>query len=115
MKKITLLILSVLMLSGSLHAHGGSRGYYINNGGWIFPFVLGGILGSAVSRQTVVYDSQPTVIYTSPPTTIIRDTVPATYVHQSDDEYRNGPVYEERWVYFEDCKCERKVLINTQY
>ena len=114
MKKIIVLGLTLLMASG-LYAHGGSRGYYVGHGGWIFPFVLGGILGSAVSRQTVVYDPQPTVIYTTPPTTIIRDTVPDTIVHQYDDGWREGPVYEERWVYFEDCKCERKVLVNTQY
>ncbi|MFA6188228.1 MAG: hypothetical protein WC680_03010 [Sulfuricurvum sp.] len=115
MKKIILLTLAVLMASGSLYAHGGSRGYYVGHGGWLFPFVLGGILGSAVSRQTVVYDPQPTVIYTSPPTTIIRDTPHGAIVQQSDESWREGPVYEERWVYFEDCKCERKVLINTQY
>lgn len=115
MKKTILLLTSVLILSGSLHAHGGNRGYYINNGGWIFPFVLGGVLGSALNRQTVVYDTQPTVIYASPPRTIIRDTIPPVYIQQSDDHVISGPVYEERWIYFEDCQCERKVLINTQY
>lgn len=115
MKKITLLFISVLVLSGSLYAHGGNRGYYYSNGGWIFPFVLGGILGSATSRQTAVYDRQPTVIYTSPPRTIIRNTVPPSYIQQPDDDRLDAPIYEERWVYFEDCQCERKVLINTQY
>lgn len=115
MKKIILLGLSVLIVSGSLYAHGSSHGYYVGHGGWIFPFVLGGILGSAVSRQTVVYDQQPTVIYTSPPTTVIRESVPGTIVRQYDDGWKEGPVYEERWVYFDDCKCERKVLVNTQY
>lgn len=115
MKKIIVLGLSVLLASGSLYSHGGNRGYYVGHGGWIFPFVLGGILGSAVSRQTVVYDQQPTVIYTSPPTTVIREPMPGTIVHQYDEGWREGPVYEERWVYFDDCKCERKVLVNTQY
>lgn len=115
MKKIIVVGLSVLLASGSLYAHGGNRGYYVGHGGWIFPFVLGGILGSAVSRQTVVYDQQPTVIYTSPPTTVIREPMPGTIVHQYDEGWREGPVYEERWVYFDDCKCERKVLVNTQY
>jgi hypothetical protein len=32
------------------------------------------------------------------------------YVVQDDE----APMYEERWVYFDDCKCERKVLINIQ-
>lgn len=103
------------MTSSSLYAHGGNRGYFISNGGWIFPFVLGGILGSAVSRQTVIYDQQPKIIYTLPPTTIIRDTEAVTYIKQSDNAWRDTPVYEERWVHFDDCNCERKVLINTQH
>lgn len=115
MKKIFLLSIAILMSIGSLHAHGNSHGYYVGHGGWIFPFVLGGILGSAVTRQNVVYDQRPTIIYTSPSRTIIRDTVPTGYVQQYDDTGVEGPVYEERWVYFEDCQCERKVLINMQY
>ncbi|MDD5211078.1 MAG: hypothetical protein PHV62_01575 [Sulfuricurvum sp.] len=115
MKKIILLSIALLMSAGSLHAHGRSHGYYVSHDGWLFPFVLGGILGSTVSRQTVVYDPQPRIIYTSPPTTIIRETEPEINVQQSDDVGIGEPVYEERWVYFEDCKCERKVLINTQH
>lgn len=115
MKKIILLSVALLISSGSLHAHGSSHGYYIGHGGWIFPFVLGGILGSAVTRQNVVYEQQPTIIYTSPPRTIIRDVTPPTFIQQSDGSLNEVPVYEERWVYFEDCQCERKVLVNTQY
>ena len=105
MKKIILLSMIFLLSTASLHAHGG----------WIFPFVLGGILGSTVTLQNVVYDQRPTVIYTSPPRSIIQETVPPTYIQQSYDNRLDAPVYEERWVYFEDCQCERKVLINMQY
>jgi hypothetical protein len=115
MKKLISLSMMILISTASLHAHGGSHGYYIGHGGWIFPFVLGGILGSTVTRQNVVYDQRPTVIYTSPPRTVIRETIPSTYIQQSYDDGLDSPVYEERWVYFEDCQCERKVLINTQY
>ncbi|HEX5711201.1 MAG TPA: hypothetical protein VFX68_07615 [Sulfuricurvum sp.] len=117
MKKILLLSVAVAMAAGSLHAHGGKRGYYRDwgYGGWIFPFVVGGILGSAASRQSVVYETEPRVIYTTPPTMIVEDTGVDTFVEDSENEWREAPVYEERWIYFEDCKCERKVLINTQH
>lgn len=116
MKKIILISVAALMAAGSLYAHGGSHGYYRDwgHGGWIFPFVVGGILGSAASRQTVVYDAPPAVIYTTPQTMIVQDAPPYT-VGQSGDVWRETPLYEERWIYFEDCKCERKVLINTQH
>ncbi|MDP1783913.1 MAG: hypothetical protein Q8K81_00625 [Sulfuricurvum sp.] len=117
MKKTITLSVAALMAAGSLHAHGGNRGHYRDwgYGGWIFPFVIGGILGSAASKQTVVYDTAPTIIYTRPQPMIVQDAGPNTIVEHSGDVWTQTPLYEERWVYFEDCKCERKVLINTQH
>lgn len=107
MKKIVLLATSALILAGSLHARGGHGGYYYDGwNGWIAPFFIGSMLGYSVARQPVVYTTSPAVIYTNAPVGMVQES----YTVQESE----GPVYEERWVYFEDCKCERKVLINIQ-
>jgi hypothetical protein len=106
MKKIVLLAASMLILAGSLHARGGHVRYYDGWNGWIAPLFIGSILGYSVARQPVVYTTSPTVIYTNSPVGMVEDR----YVVQDDE----APMYEERWVYFDDCKCERKVLINIQ-
>jgi hypothetical protein len=107
MKKIVLLATSALILAGSLHARGGHGSYYYDGwNGWIAPFFIGSMLGYSVARQPVVYTTSPAVIYTNAPVGMVQES----YTVQESE----GPVYEERWVYFEDCKCERKVLINIQ-
>lgn len=108
MKKIVLLATAALMLVGSLHARGGRGGYYYYDGwnGWLVPFFIGNMIGYSVARQPVVYTNQPTVIYTNTPPTMVEES----YTVQENE----APIYEERWVYFDDCKCERKVLINIQ-
>jgi hypothetical protein len=107
MKKIVLLATSALMLAGSLHARGGHGSYYYDGwNGWIAPFFIGSMLGYSVARQPVIYTTSPAVIYTNAPVGMVQES----YTVQESE----GPVYEERWVYFEDCKCERKVLINIQ-
>ncbi len=108
MKKIVLLATASLLLAGSLHARGGRGGYYYYDGwnGWLVPFFIGNMIGYSVARQPVVYTTQPTVIYTNTPPTMVDDS----YTIQENE----APIYEERWVYFDDCKCERKVLVNIQ-
>jgi hypothetical protein len=106
MKKIVLLATSTLILVGSLHARGGHVRYYDGWNGWIAPLFIGSILGYSVARQPVVYTTSPTVIYTNSPVGMVENR----YVVQDDE----APMYEERWVYFDDCKCERKVLVNIQ-
>jgi len=106
MKKTFLLVTATLILAGSLHARGGYVRYYDGWNGWIAPLFIGSVLGYSIARQPVVYSTTPTVIYTNAPMEMVEDN----YIVQEN----RGPVYEERWVYFEDCKCERKVLVNIQ-
>lgn len=73
-------------------SHHGSR----NNGAnWVVPLVIGGVLGYALSeprRESVTY--------------ISRSQAPVVYAPQ--------PMYQEQWVYFSDCDCQRKVLVPVQ-
>jgi len=115
MKKIVLVALVVALMSGSVQARGGggyrSTHYYGSGwgyGGWFAPLLFGGVLGYAASH--------PTVIYTTPPqqTMVIQNSAPAPVVQENNAISNDTSGYEERWVYFEDCQCERKVLVNTR-
>lgn len=69
------------------------RGHHGAN--WVIPLVIGGVLGYALSeprRESVAYVSSAgsSVVYTP------------------------QPVYEEQWVYFSDCDCQRKVLVRVR-
>lgn len=124
MKKFAALSLTALIAAGSLQAHG--YNYYYprahvyyggHGGGWVAPLIVGGMLGYALSRPNVVYTQPaPTVIYTQPsPQPVIVESYPGTTaVQQSAQIIEQTPVYEERIVYFDDCKCERKVLVNIR-
>lgn len=125
MKKIILLSAAALLIAGSLEARRINRHYYPpvhhqvyygGHGGWVAPFVIGGMLGYTLSRPDVVYTSSPRVIYTNPPLHDYRSVYyqPNTAIQQSVEISTPAPLYEERWVYFDDCQCERKVLISTQ-
>lgn len=62
---------------------------------WVVPLVIGGVLGYALSeprRESVTYVSS------------VRSPVVCT----------PQPVYEEQWVYFSDCDCQRKVLVRVR-
>lgn len=64
-----------------------------HRGNWILPLVVGGVLGYALSeprRESVVYASAAPVVYSPQPT------------------------YQERWVYFGDCDCQRRVLVSVR-
>lgn len=85
---------------------GYDRGYYApsrhvrmpynrHHDNWVVPLVIGGVLGYVLSEPR-----QETVTYTS--------TVRAPAVYSAQ------PVYEERWVYFGDCDCQRKVLVQVR-
>lgn len=59
---------------------------------WVVPLVIGGVLGYAFSqprRESVTYLQSTPVVYTS------------------------QPIYQEQWLYFSDCDCQRKVLVRV--
>lgn len=62
---------------------------------WVVPLMVGGVLGYVLSepRQESV-----TFVQSAP--------APIVYAPQ--------PVYQERWVYFSDCDCQRKVLMRVR-
>ncbi|MFY9141862.1 hypothetical protein [Sulfuricurvum sp.] len=64
-----------------------------HSGNWVVPLVIGGFLGYALSgpRQETV-----------------------TYVRSAPVVYSPQPVYEEQWVYFSDCDCQRRVLVPVR-
>lgn len=86
------------------HRHGGPRhvkmSYPRHNNNWVVPLVVGGVLGYALSeprRESVTYTSS---VYSG------QSVAPAGYAPQ--------PVYQEQWVYFSDCDCQRKVLVQVR-
>lgn len=65
---------------------------------WIVPLMIGGALGYVLSeprRETVTYVQG----------------VQSPIVYQSSSYYSSQPLYREQWVYFNDCDCERRVLV----
>ncbi|MDD2828340.1 MAG: hypothetical protein PHW18_02060 [Sulfuricurvum sp.] len=114
MDKVRIGLLVMLLMVSSVEARGGGGHHYSGEhyyrgwgyGGWIAPFVFGSMIGYS-SRPAVIYEPSPTVVYT---------TAPQTVVIQNDDgvDLSVNSHYEERMVYFEDCQCERKVLVNTR-
>ena len=112
MKKTILLTFAILLSVGSVEAHDGRGWGY--RGGWVAPIIIGGVIGYAASRPTVVYNPPSTVVYTTPQTVIVQDNAPSAVVQQTTVVPANGPIYEERWVYFENCNCKKKVLVKIQ-
>lgn len=79
------------------YSHDNRGNYHHNGGNWVIPLVIGGMLGYVLSepnRENVTY-----VQSVSTPAPVI---------------YAPQPVYEERWVYFSDCDCQRKVLVPVR-
>jgi len=75
---------------GSHHSRMSYDNHSRNN--WVIPLVVGGVLGYALSeprRESVTYVRTPVV-------------------------YAPQPVYQEEWVYFSDCDCQRKVLVKVR-
>lgn len=110
MKALTIILSAAILSATTLSAHGGGRyepprhvkvSHHNNGANWVIPMVIGGVLGYALSepqRDRVTYVSSV--------------PAPAVYAPPSQVVYtQNAPVYEERWVYFSDCGCERKVLV----
>lgn len=65
-----------------------------NHANWVVPLVIGGVLGYAFSeprRESVTY---------------VQSATPIVYAPQ--------PIYQEQWVYFSDCDCQRKVLVRVR-
>jgi len=76
----------------SNYSHNDRRHHSAN---WVVPLVIGGVVGYALSeprRESVTYVSS------------VRS--PVVYTPQ--------PVYEEQWVYFSDCDCQRRVLVPVR-
>ncbi|MFA5216319.1 hypothetical protein [Sulfuricurvum sp.] len=95
---------TVMLLSVSVYAHDGRGGYgrggyyapsHYNHGSWIVPLAVGGILGYALSEPR-----RESVTYVQP--------VPSRVIYPAQ------PVYQEQWVYFNDCDCQRKVLVQIR-
>ncbi|MFZ2890276.1 hypothetical protein [Sulfuricurvum sp.] len=102
---------AVVLLSSSVYAYGGHdrggryepqrhmkmsnnyHGHHHSNGNWVVPLVIGGVLGYVLSepRQESV-----------------------TYVSSAPVVYNPQPTYQEQWVYFSDCDCQRKVLVRVR-
>jgi hypothetical protein len=62
-KLITTLLLTSVLSSGHVSAHGWGHGVY-RGGGWITPTIIGGVVAGAVLSQ---YYYNPMVVYTQPP------------------------------------------------
>ena len=109
-RPMSALLSAVMILSVSAYAGGHDRGerfepsrhvkmsnnYHGNrhhSSNWVIPLVVGGVLGYALSEPR-------------------RESV--TYVSAAPVVYAPQPVYQEQWVYFSDCDCQRKVLVKVR-
>ncbi len=92
-----------VLFSSALYAGGYERHHHPRHvkavyphhhaGNWVIPLVVGGVLGYALNEPR-------------------RETV--SYVQSVPSPVPYAPLYEERWVYFGDCGCERKVLVKIR-
>jgi len=92
MKKLLLAIL-LLTLSAESSAHGSY--YYNNNSDWVAPLIIGGVVGYVISQPRTVVVQQP--VYQSVP-----NYTPTTQ-----------PIYQYQVIYFNECNCYRRVLVQT--
>lgn len=110
MKKVqpwAAVITAAILLVSNVYAGGHERGgryepsrhvkmsNHYHHTDWVVPMVIGGVLGYVLSeprRETVTY------IQSAP--------APIVYAPQ--------PIYQEQWVYFSDCDCQRKVLVRAR-
>lgn len=74
--------------------------YNNHRANWVVPLIIGGALGYVLSeprRESVTYvqSVQSPVLY-------------------QPSSYQTQPLYREQWVYFNDCDCQRKVLVPVQ-
>lgn len=108
MKKVqpwATVISAAMILVSSAYAGGHERGgryepvrhvkMSSHHSDWVVPLVIGGVLGYTLfepRRESVTYiQSAPTPIVYSP-----------------------QPIYQEQWVYFSDCDCQRRVLVRVR-
>ena len=89
MKKI--LVVFLLLISGSVSAHGYYYGYRNN---WVAPFVVGAGVGYLVTRPYY-----PTYVYTPPPPVVIQQPFPSTEYHQENILDANCNCYRLVWVH----------------
>ncbi len=96
---VSLIFSSSLYADRDGHGRGWDRGsghtrvsHNNHHNNWVIPLVVGGVLGYALSeprRESVTYARAPIV-------------------------YTPQPMYQEEWVYFGDCDCQRKVLVRIR-
>jgi len=99
---VSLLLSTSLYADRDGHGRGWDRGshhsrmsYSSHPNNWVIPLVVGGVLGYALSeprRESVTY--------------VQNVQAPVVYAPQ--------PMYQEQWVYFGDCDCQRKVLVKIR-
>lgn len=75
------------------HVHITNRHH--SGGNWIVPMVIGGVLG-----YTLAAPREESVTY------VQSNPAPVVYSPQ--------PIYQEQWVYFSDCDCQRRVLVKIR-
>ncbi len=97
-------ITATILVTSSAYAghHDRGRSHYVPprhakishypSSNWVVPLVIGGALGYVLSEPR-------------------RESV--TYVQSTPIVYAPQPVYQEQWVYFSDCDCQRKVLVRV--
>jgi hypothetical protein len=113
-RPLTLIVSALMVMSASAYASSGhdrggryvaphhvkmaSHNNYDRHSGsnWVVPLVIGGVLGYALSSPR-----QESVTYVQSV-----QSVPVVYASQ--------PIYQEQWVYFSDCDCQRKVLVPVR-
>jgi hypothetical protein len=80
---------------GDFGSHHSRMSYSGNHNNWVIPLVVGSVLGYALSspqRESVAY--------------VQNVQAPVVYAPQ--------PMYQEQWVYFGNCDCQRKVLVRIR-
>lgn len=104
----TTVLAATVVLSTSLyadrdrHERGWDRGshhsrmsYTSHHNNWVIPLVVGSVLGYALSSPQ-------------------RESVTYVQTVQAPTVYVPEPMYQEQWVYFGDCDCQRKVLVKIR-
>lgn len=96
---VSLLLSTSLYADRDRHAREWDRGshhsrmYSNHSNNWVVPLVVGGVLGYAFSQPR---------------------SESVTYVQSAPVIYSSQPMYQEQWVYFSDCDCQRKVLVKIR-
>ncbi|MEW5831858.1 MAG: hypothetical protein AB1763_03365 [Campylobacterota bacterium] len=69
------------------------HGVHHHGAGWAVPIVIGGVIAYRLSDAAHPVQRDARIVRV---------------------EERYGPLYEERWEYFGDCDCKRRVLVKIR-